>query len=301
MPTNNAQLIANFVLYLRVERAAPENTLANYEHDAREFAAWFEKPLALAQRTDMQKYISDSLNQGVGGRTAARRLATLRHFYRFLIDEEEISIDPTRNLPVPKTWKTVPKALCFADLETMVGSLGTSRLAIRDKAMLLTFFASGLRESELAALKLQDLDLQAGAAKVWNGKGGKDGLVPLNPAAISALKEYLETARLKLGDDGGDSQVFLGRRGKSLTRQQIYYIVRKIATTALGKHISPHSLRHGFATALVEGGADIRDVQVLMRHSSVYTTAIYVHTDLKYLKRIYYATHPRARIAKATD
>jgi len=298
MPTKNAQLIAKFVNYLRAERAAGENTLVSYEHDVREFAAWLEKPLTLAQRTDMQSYISDSLNQGVSGRTAARRLATLRHFYRFLIDEEEIQADPARNLPVPKTWKTVPKALSLADLETMVGSLGASWLDVRDKAMLLTFFASGLRESELAALKLQDIDLEAGAAKVWSGKGGKDGIVPLSPPAIEALRLYLEAVRPHCAARGDSVHVFLGRLGRSLTRQQIYYRVRDVAREALGKHISPHFLRHGFATALVEGGADIRDVQVLMRHASVDTTAIYVHTDLKYLRRIYYASHPRARIAQ---
>lgn len=166
---------------------------------------------------------------------------------------------------------------------------------------MLTFFASGLRESELAALKVQDMDLDAGAAKVWDGKGGKDGIVPLSLPAIAALREYFSNVRPKLANGGAEPYVFLGQRGRGLTRQQIYYRVRGIAQAALGRRISPHFLRHGFATALMEGGTDIRDVQVLMRHSSVDTTAIYVHIDLKFLRRIYYASHPRARIAQAAS
>lgn len=300
MTTNN-DLINSFLSYLRAERGAGENTLANYGNDVRKFSAWLEKPLPQATRINLQKYISDSLQQGIGARSVQRRRSCLRHFYRFLIDEEEIESDPTHNLPVPKGWKTVPKSLSLTDLDSMVASLGSSWLDVRDKAILLTFFASGLRESELAALKVQDLDLDAGAAKVWDGKGGKDGIVPLSPPAIAALQEYFANARPKLANGGSEPYVFLGRRGQGLTRQQIYYRVRGIAQAALGRRISPHFLRHGFATALMEGGADIRDVQVLMRHSSVDTTAIYVHIDLKFLRRIYYASHPRARIAQTAS
>lgn len=298
MPADNNDLVNRFLKYLRSERGAGENTLASYEHDVRNFAAWLEKPFPETTRIALQKYVSDSLDEGVSARTAARRLSCLRHFFHFLIDEDEIQFDPTRNLPVPKRWKTVPKPLSLADLDKMVASLGSSWLAIRDRAMLLTFFSSGLRASEFAALKMQDLDLEAGAAKVWNGKGGKDGLVPLSPPAVAALQLYIETVRPKLLRGGSDHHVFLSRSGGALSRMAIWFRVSGIAKAALGKHISPHFLRHGFATALVEGGADIRDVQVLMRHASVDTTAIYIHIDLKYLRRIYYASHPRARIAQ---
>ena len=299
--TASDDLINRFLSYLRAERGAGENTLASYEHDVRNLSAWLEKPLLEATRIDLQRYISDSLKQGIGARSVARRLSCLRHFFRFLIDEEEIEIDPTRNLPVPKGWKTVPKPLSLTDLDSMVASLGSSWLDVRDKAILLTFFASGLRESELTALKVQDLDLDAGAAKVWDGKGGKDGIVPLSPPAIAALREYFANVRPKLANGGSEPYVFLGLRGRGLTRQQVYYRVRNIAKAAIGKRISPHFLRHGFATALMEGGADIRDVQALMRHSSVDTTAIYIHIDLKFLRKIYYDSHPRARIAQAAS
>jgi integrase/recombinase XerD len=196
--TTSDDLVNSFLGYLRAERGAGENTLASYGHDVRNLSAWLEKPLLEATRIDLQKYISDSLKQGIGARSVARRLSCLRHFFRFLIDEEEIEIDPTRNLPVPKGWKTVPKPLSLTDLDSMVASLGSSWLDVRDKAILLTFFASGLRESELTALKVQDLDLDAGAAKVWDGKGGKDGIVPLSPPAIAALREYFANVRPKL-------------------------------------------------------------------------------------------------------
>jgi integrase/recombinase XerD len=295
----NDDLIQSFVSYLRAERAAAEHTVTSYENDVRDFAMWIEKPLSTVTRVDLQAYLNHSLSTGISPGTAGRRLSCLRHFYRFLIDEDLVHIDPTRNLPTPKRWKTLPKPLSQADLDTMVASLGSSWIDIRDKAMLLTFFASGLRESELVALKLQDLDLEAGAAKVWDGKGGKDGLVPLSPPAIVAVQLYIETVRPKLLRGGSDHHVFLSRLGGPLTRMQVYNRVSAIAKATLGKRISPHFLRHGFATALIEGGADVRDVQVLMRHSSVDTTAIYIHIDLIYLRRIYYASHPRARIAQA--
>jgi integrase/recombinase XerD len=298
---SNTEWIARFLSYLRSEQGLSDNTVLNYEIDLRKFSVWLDKPFASAHRIEIQRYLSDLMNTGLNPKTAGRRLACFRHFYRFLIDEGEIAVNPTRNLPLPKTWKTIPKALGLADLDTMVASLGDSWLEIRDRAMLLTFFASGLRATELSFLKLPDIDLEAGAAKVWQGKGAKDGIVPLSPPAISALKQYLEQVRPQLANDRSLSFVFLGRHGPPLTRQQVFNRIRSIAQAALGKRVSPHFLRHGFATALVEGGADIRDVQVLMRHTSVDTTAIYIHTDLSYLRRIYYATHPRARIAPPTN
>jgi len=308
MQTNNVRLIADFVAYLRIERGAKENTVASYEHDAKHFSEWLGKPVTVTTRAELQRYIVDSLQSGISGRTVARRLSCLRHFFRFLIDEEEIKTNPARNLPVPKCWRTVPHSLSLADLDKMVAHPGTSAgwrwsrapnpwLEIRNRAMLLTFFASGLRESELAALRLEDLDLDGGAAKVWDGKGGKDGVVLLSPPAVAALKLYFATPPPFVVRS--TSHVFVGCTGRGpLTREQIYNCVRAIAEAALGRRVSPHQLRHGFATALVEGGADIRDVQVLMRHSSVDTTAIYIHTDLSQLRKTY-ASHPRARLPKA--
>jgi integrase/recombinase XerD len=153
-----------------------------------------------------------------------------------------------------------------------------------------------LRESELVNLKLADLDLDAGIVKVWDGKGGKDGIAPLSPPAIEALNVYLETCRPKLDCKGGSPYVFLtGRKhGALLTRQALFCRIRNIARKAIGRDVHPHEFRHGCATALVKGGADIRDVQVVLRHSGIDTTQIYTHTDITYLRGIYDKSHPRA-------
>ena len=286
-------LIDSFLTYLRAERGAAELTIASYESDLWKFAEWCDKPLAQVERSDVREYLTGMQVAGASGRTPARRRASLRHFYRFLMDESKIEQDPTRNLPVPKTWKTIPQSLSTADLDRMVASLGTSPLDIRDKAMLLTFFGSGLRESELAALKLKDIDLDTGIVKVWNGKGGRDGIVPLSSLSIKAIKHYLSQVRPGFASRGKSAHLFLGRRGRPLTRQQVRNRVHDVAKAALGQSVSPINLRHGFATALIEGEADLRDVQVLMRHADIGNTEVYVHTDLNYLRR-FYAKHPRS-------
>jgi len=297
-------LIDSFLTYLRAERGATENTIASYESDLLKFADWLDqqqsrhrdrKTLTNTERSDVRDYLAEALAAGASGRTAARRLASLRLFFHFLMDEDKIEQDPTRNLPVPKTWKTIPQSLSTADLDRMVASLGTSPLDIRDKAMLLTFFGSGLRESELAALKLKDIDLDTGIVKVWNGKGGKDGLVPLSSLSIDAIKQYLDQVRPGFASRGKSAHLFLGRRGRPLTRQQVRNRVHDVAKAVLEQSVSPINLRHGFATALIEGEADLRDVQVLMRHSHIGNTEVYVHTDINYLRR-FYAKHPRSAV-----
>jgi integrase/recombinase XerD len=303
MDPDNASLIARFLRYLLVERRSAHNTIISYEMDLQNFAEWFGKPFAEMQRTDVQRYLGELLALGRSGKTVARHLASLRQLHRFLLDEGLVEHDPTRRMPIPKTWKKVPPSLSLAEVEKMVASLGDSRLGLRDKALLLTLFSSGLRAGELTKLKVQDLDLGAGAAKVWDGKGGKDGIVPLSPPAIAALQAYFDLRakqRLTARSPTAESPyVFPGRAGHQITRIQVYNCIRNLGQTVLGRHISPHSLRRGFATALIEGGADIRDVQALMRHASIDTTALYIRIDLNYLRRIYYASHPRARIAQA--
>jgi integrase/recombinase XerD len=314
MAADNASLIERFLKYLQMERRLAPKTITSYEFDLQNFAQWSARPFADSGRTDVQRYLSELLGMGRSGTTVARHLASLRQIYRFLLDEELAQADPTRHMPIPKTWKKVPPSLSTAEVETMVASLGPSlaepagRLRsaplwrnLRDKAMLLTFFSSGLRAGELAVLKVVDLDLESGSAKVWNGKGGKDGIVPLSPPAIAALKAYFDVrAKRRAKLRGPDSPyVFPGRAGRGIQRAQVYNVIRNIGRTALERRISPHALRRGFATAMIEGGADIRDVQALMRHASIDTTALYIRIDLNYLRRIYYASHPRARFARA--
>lgn len=296
---DNARLINRFLAYMRIERGASENTISSYGTDLRKFSEWLDRVLVSAKTSELHKYLAELLSAGRTSSTVARRRACLCQFYRFLCYEEEIEADPARHLPIPKGGTRVRTFLSTDEVERMVSSLGTSKRGLRNKAMLLLFFSSGLRASELAALKLADLDFEAGCAKVWNGKGGKDGIVPLSPRAIAALQAFLEV-RHRFKSANGSPYVFPGKNRPSLTRENISQQVRKIGKEAIGRDISPHSLRRAFASVLLKGGADIRDVQALMRHAGVDTTALYIEIDLDDLRRAYYGSHPRARFAKTT-
>lgn len=301
--SDSSQPIAlrQFATYLRSEKGAAENTISNYLIDLRKFAQWLrcrEKELAQVNRADIQEYLSDLMTAGLSPRSARRKLNAFQTFYWLLLDDETVRVNPTLGIPRPKIATTLPRVLSESDVDKMVAFAGSrkrkSGVAVRDRAILLTFYASGLRESELANLKLSDLDLDGGFVKIWNGKGGKDGIAPLSPPAIEALQEYLSVLRPKLDPDGESPFLFLSRLHKPLSRQSIFYMVRDVGKAVLGKKVSPHQLRHSCATALLRGGADTRDVQAVLRHADIDTTQIYVHTDLTYLRRIYERSHPRA-------
>lgn len=290
--------ITLFTSYLRRERAASENTVSNYLLDLEQWQSWLyvaNKTFEQASRRDVQEWLAAKMAEGLSPRSAARKLSTLRTFYRLLLDEERIQTLPTNGVPIPKTWKRLPRFLELHELEEMVRWTEKQKgpTAVRDKAILLTLFASGLRESELINLRLADLDLDIGVIKVWNGKGGKDGIAPLSPPAIESLTAYLQV-RAKVESP----YVFLtdskACRGSKMSRIALFYRVRKIARLSIGRDVHPHEFRHGCATALVKGGADIRDVQAVLRHSDINTSQIYTHTDLTYLRGIYDRSHPRA-------
>jgi integrase/recombinase XerD len=285
-----------FTEYLRRERGASENTVSAYVSDLEQFQSWLSgKTFEQVTRKDIREYLAARISAGLSPRAAARKLSTLRTFYRLLLDEERIQTLPTNGVPIPKTWKALPKFLELGELEEMVRWTEKQKgtIAVRDRAILLTLFASGLRESELVNLKLADLDLDAGIIRVWEGKGGRDGIAPLSPPAIEALKNYLQV-RTK----GECPNVFLtaGKnvKGSKLTRQALFYRIRDIARLSIGRDVHPHEFRHGCATALVKGGADIRDVQAVLRHAGIDTTQIYTHTDLTFLRGAYDKSHPRA-------
>jgi integrase/recombinase XerD len=293
---SNEELIARFVEYMRSERIARDNTIENYTRDLRKFGEWLSKPLTDADRSDLHRYSSATIASGKSGSTAARHLCCFRTFYHFLMDEGLIAADPTLNVRSPKSWKKIPEATGQINVEKMVASLGNSPLEIRDKAMLLLFFGSGLRPMELAALKVADLDFDTEIVKIWDGKGGRDARLPLSGVSIEAIERYLLEVRPALAARTKATHLFLGEWGRPLTRMQVFNRVRDVARSALGKDVSPINLRHGYCTALIEGGADLRDVQVLMRHSYISTTERYIHTDINYI-RGFYAKHPRAAAA----
>ena len=290
-----------FNSYLRRERRAAENTVCSYELDLKKLEAWLRPhgiPIEQAQRADIQAFLAEQLANGLNARSARRELACLRSFYRLLLDDEIIARNPTRGIPVPKIEKRLPKFLDVADVERMARCAEKSRglriYPLRDKAIVLTLFASGLRESELIKLKLSDVNLQGSFVKVWEGKGCKDGIAPLSTEAVSALNAYLETERPMLEAGRGSSYLFLSRLHGPMTRQALFQRIRAIGRKALRRNIGVHQFRHGCGTALIKGGADIRDVQAVLRHSDIGSTQIYVHTDLTYLRGIYDKCHPRA-------
>lgn len=296
-----------FSTYLQRERRASEHTVLNYLNDVQQFENWLElncraeagKCLEQAKRDDVQAYIVERMTKGLSARSAQRKISVLRAFYRLLLDEELISESPMRGVPLPKAQQTLPKCLSLEEIDKVIRYVATPKdehgraSPVRDKAIVLTLFASGLRASELINLKLADVDLENGFIKVWNGKGGKDGIVPLSPPAIEALLTYIRDVRPKHDPEQQCPFVFLSHYGP-ISRQGLYYRLRDIGRQALGRDVSPHQFRHACATALLKGGADIRDVQAVLRHCDINTTQIYIHTDITFLRGIYAKSHPRA-------
>ncbi|HJT69897.1 MAG TPA: tyrosine-type recombinase/integrase, partial [Terriglobales bacterium] len=201
MPTN-AELISRFGSFMRSERGLSENTIDSYVRDVRKLAEWFTKPLPEIQCTDITRHLASRRDAGSDGRSNYRFLASFRCFFGFLIDDEEIAHDPTIGVPRPRYTKPLPDVARHQDIETMIASLGDSWLDIRDRAMLYLFFGSGLRESELAALRLSDIDLNQALVKIWGGKGGKDAVLPISGAAVEALRRYLTDVRPKIAEFG---------------------------------------------------------------------------------------------------
>jgi integrase/recombinase XerD len=292
-------LFSEFASYLRMERGLAENTVASYLLDLAQFSRWLNLPLEKAKRANVQTFLAEMLAGGVASSSVERKTFALRRFYCFLLDEGTIRKDPTLGIPCPKKNRKVQYAVTLAELDTMAASLGTGALDLRNRAMLLLMFGSGLRASELINLKLRDIDLESAIVQIWCGKGAKDGIVPLSPVSISALRDYLENGRTKLDPKAESPYLFVGRwgehgRGQPFTRQNLYHCVSEISKRVLGKRVSPHRFRAGCATALLEGGSDIRDTQRIMRHALINTTQLYLGISMFFLRTNYYKFHPRA-------
>jgi integrase/recombinase XerD len=293
-----APLFDEFAAYLRMERGLAENTVASYLLDLAQFSDWLKQPLEKAKRPDVQKFLAEVLAGGTDAHSVTRKTFALRRFYCFLLDESKIRKDPTLGIPLPKRDRKLQYAVTQTEVEAMAASLGSSALDLRDRAMLLLMFGSGLRASELINLKLQDIDLDDGIVQIWCGKGAKDGIVPLSPVSISALREYLEKGRPPLDPKGESSYLFVGAGrsncGRQFTRMNLYLRLAKISKQVLGKRVSPHRFRAGCATALLEGGSDIRDTQRIMRHAEIDSTQRYIGVSMTFLRTAYYKYHPRA-------
>ena len=289
--------IHEFLAHLAVERNLSPRTVEAYRRDLLQFDAWLgARSIGLdeVERSTLRSYLGTRRDGGLSARSSARALSALRSFFRFLVNNEILAADPTANLRSPSLWRTVPHALSSEEIEALLEAPDSNTaLGIRDRAMLETLYATGLRVSELVGLTVDRARLDPGFVRVI-GKGRKERLVPLGDSAVSRLDDYLQRARPELNRHRL-SELFLNHRGGPLTRQGFWKILRGHALRAgIGSPVSPHVIRHSFATHLVENGADLRAVQMMLGHASLTTTEIYTHVARERLRRLYDEKHPRA-------
>jgi integrase/recombinase XerD len=291
-------LIDTFCDHLWLEDGLATLTLAAYRRDLQALGDWLNKThgkaLDAAQTGDIEAYLAWRFAQHSQPRSAARYTSSLKRFYRYLLRERRIATDPTLNLDSPKLPRSLPRALSEADVERLLDSASDATpLDLRDRAMLETLYATGLRVSELVGLKLTMLNVRDGVLRV-TGKGSKDRLVPLGEEALNWLQRYLTEARPALMKRALCDQVFVTPRGAGMTRQAFWYLIKRRARAAgIERALSPHTLRHAFATHLLNHGADLRVVQMLLGHSDISTTQIYTHVARERLKTLHAAHHPR--------
>jgi integrase/recombinase XerD len=295
-------LVLDFLGYLEFERGLSRNTLEAYRCDLLQFGRFLDEhgvTAAAAEGADVADFLSH-LAVGNGRAPASpatvhRKAACLRSFYRHLRREGVRESDPTAQLASPRRGRKLPRVLSRDEVNKLLAApKGTEPVALRDRALLETMYACGLRASEAIGLELTDLDLQAGVLRA-RGKGSKERVVPVGRAATKALELYLARGRPKLVGHEEEVHLFVNFRGGGLTRQGLYKIVRRHATTAgLADRMSPHTLRHTFATHLLAGGCDLRSVQEMLGHADVATTQLYTHLSSERLKDVYFKAHPRA-------
>lgn len=293
------ELVESFLNYLSVERSLSNNTIAAYRRDLNKYISCLEKSRISALSQSTRKDISDFMfrlkDNGLNASSIARNLAAIKVFYRFLVRERILKVDPSSLLDSPRLWKRIPDALSSQEVEDLLkGPSLRQTQGVRDRAILEVMYATGMRVSEAVNLKLTDVNLDAGFARCI-GKGSKERIVPLGKQAIAALRRYLEEARPKLlKKSQAETILFLSRLGKRVSRQSFWKIIKAYARKArIKKNIRPHTLRHSFATHLLEGGADLRSVQEMLGHADIATTQIYTHIDKNRLKLIHKTYHPR--------
>jgi integrase/recombinase XerD len=296
-------LVLDFLAYLELERGLSRNTLEAYRTDLFQFGGHLERTgigALEAGHADLTAFVNE-LGAGADGRrpvgpaTVQRKVACLRSFYRHLRREGILATDPTADLRAPKKGQRLPQVLSRGEVGRLLAApSGTEPSALRDRALLELMYACGLRASEAVGLELGDVDLEAGVLRTY-GKGAKERLVPVGREAVGAVRAYLERGRPRLVSDPAVAAVFLNRRGGPLTRQGLYKIVQRHARAAgLDHKMSPHTLRHTFATHLLAGGCDLRSVQEMLGHADIATTQIYTHLSAERLKDAYHSAHPRA-------
>ena len=292
-------MVEPFLDHLRFERGLADNTLDAYRHDVVRMAAHARK-LGRARpqevtTADLRALLLDLKEMGLASASLARNLSSIRTYYRFLLGEGETEADPSDRISMPKQWARLPGALSLPEMEALLNAPDLLHpLAWRDRAMLEFAYATGVRVGELIGMKMRDLHLDEEFVSVF-GKGSKERLVPVGARAVGTLSIYLRETRPALDRGKSAGRVFLNARGGPLTRMGVWKILQAhVKTAGIEKHVTPHTLRHTFATHLLEGGADLLAVQEMLGHADISTTQIYTHVDRNYLAQEHRAHHPRA-------
>ncbi|MEY9978673.1 site-specific tyrosine recombinase XerD [Lysinibacillus sp. RC79] len=293
--------IEDYIHFIQVERQLSDNTLASYRRDLENYVNFLREVEGMSdfrkvERTTILRHLEQLRMQGKTSRTVARHISSIRSFHQFLLREKRAETDPTVHLEMPIIEQKLPKVLSIEEIEALLAAPNRSKpQGIRDVAMLELLYGSGMRISELIALDLADIHLTMGFVRVF-GKGGKERIIPLGKSALSALSTYLDGARSQLqGKYPKTEAFFINQRGKRLTRQGCWKLMKEHALKAGIQHeLTPHTLRHSFATHLVENGADLRAVQEMLGHADISTTQIYTHISKSRLSEVYKQFHPRA-------
>lgn len=287
--------ITAFLNFCRLEKGLAANSIDAYSMDLANFKEFIGECEELPGTQDIRRHIDHLYQSGLGSRSVGRHLTTLRNFYGFLLREGAITLDPTEHLHTPKQWQNIPKYLNLEEIEKIIKAPDMTRpTGVRDRAMMELLYASGLRVSELCKVGIGDLNLDLGILRTM-GKGNKQRLVPVGQPAIDAVQSYLESARSVLLKGRASRYLFVTARGGCLTRQGFWKLLagygRKVG---IFQGLTPHVLRHSFATHLLEGGADLRSVQVMLGHADISTTQIYTHVMRSRLRDTVEKHHPRA-------
>jgi integrase/recombinase XerD len=293
------QLLDEFLNYLVVERGLSKNTLESYSRDLNKYINYLEKKgisdIKETSSLDIMSFISTLKESGLATKTTARNLVAIKMFYRFLFNERHIKENPAIKIDSPKTWFNLPNTLTVDEVERLLNKPDmNTALGMRDSAMLELLYATGMRVSELTSSSLNDINLEAGYIIVL-GKGSKERIIPIGVQAVKKINEYLTDSRKRLLKNSSSSFIFLNRSGKPISRQGFWKVIKKYAIQAqINKNITPHTLRHSFATHLLERGADLRSVQTMLGHVDISTTQIYTHVTRERLKKLHSQLHPRA-------
>jgi integrase/recombinase XerD len=312
------RMVKGFLDYLKVEKGLARLTVSAYHSDLVQFAEFLQtrrRELTQARREDVRGFLSQLFSNGVKDRSVARKLSTLRHFYKYLMLDRMIEQDPTLEIDSPRQWKVLPKSLAASEIDAILEAAGKHRarrdaagnvstgkvpddrrllaaLAQRDRAMVEMLYAGGLRVSEIVNVKLEDLKLEMGHVLV-RGKGDKERIVPMGRAAQEEIRTYMCDGREALLNGKISAMLFVRKGGRRLTRQRVWQMIKD--ASASGRHASPHMLRHSCATHMVENGADLRTVQTILGHADISTSQIYTHVALDRLKTVYREFHPRGK------